>query len=77
MTEHKPYYVMNVDTYDKDVSVYTLFERNNGSDKLVLSKKIRDKDEFQQEVINLAKYFNAEIWDYDGKFPQPPKNNLE
>jgi len=50
---------IGIDTYDKNVNAYCL--TNVASNTVVLSKVIRDENDFNTEVYNLAKYFNAEI----------------
>jgi hypothetical protein len=55
----KPQYFIGVDTYDNGVFVYCLAKRTNDISETLLLKKMRDKDAFEEEVSNLAKYFNA------------------
>jgi len=54
-------YFIGVDTYDKDFSTYSLVQKTNDRLFVLLSKTIRDKNEFKGEVDNLSKYFNAPI----------------
>jgi hypothetical protein len=57
-----PYYIIGLDTsYDKDSFSYCLFRKVNGITEILLSKTMRDQNEFNQEVNNLAKYFNYNI----------------
>ena len=61
MPDKLPKYVMGIDTYDKDTLTYCLSRKVNKTFEVILRKTIRDEKEFQQEVDNLAKYFNAEV----------------
>jgi hypothetical protein len=65
-TIKQPEYVMGVDTYDKDTLVYCFGRKVDGVFEVMLSKTMRDENEFKQEVENLAKYFNADVfWNGD------------
>jgi hypothetical protein len=57
-----PYYAMGVDTYDKDALAYCLSRKVDGVIEILLCKTLRDEKEFKQEVENLAKYFNADVF---------------
>ena len=57
-----PEYVMGVDTYDKDALAYCFGRKVDGVFEVMLSKTMRDENEFKQEVENLAKYFNADVF---------------
>ena len=58
----QPEYVMGVDTYDKDALAYCFGRKVDGVFEIMLSKTMRDEKEFKQEVENLAKYFNADVF---------------
>lgn len=55
-------YVMGVDTYDKDALAYCFGRKVEGVFEIMLAKTMRDEKEFKQEVENLAKYFNADVF---------------
>lgn len=55
-------YVMGVDTYDKDALAYCLSRKVDGVVEILLCKTMRDENEFKQEIENLAKYFNADVF---------------
>ena len=57
-----PYYAIGVDTYDKDTLAYCLSRKVDGVVEILLCKTMRDEAEFKQEVENLAKYFNADVF---------------
>ena len=57
-----PKYVIGVDTYDKDALTYCFGRILYGVFEIMLSKTMRDKKEFRQEVENLVKYFNADVF---------------
>lgn len=59
MKTSNPQYFIGVDTYDKGVFVYCLAKRTDGITEIILQKRMRNKDAFEEEVSNLAKYFNA------------------
>ncbi len=52
-------YYIGVDVYEKDTSSYCLVRHVNGISEILLSKVLRDEKIFEEEVKNLAKYFNA------------------
>ena len=54
--------VMGVDTYDKDALAYCFGRKVEGVFEIMLAKTMRDEKEFKQEVENLAKYFNADVF---------------
>jgi predicted RNA-binding protein with PUA domain len=58
----KPEYVVGVDTYDKNNLAYCFGRKVDGVFEIMLSKIMRDENEFKQEVENLAKYFNADVF---------------
>lgn len=58
----QPYYAMGVDTYDKDALTYCLSRKVDGVVEILLCKTMSDETEFNQEVENLAKYFNADVF---------------
>jgi len=57
----EPEYFMGVDTYDKKMNAYCLTRRVDGIIEILLSKVIKDENDFEKEVENLAKYFNAKV----------------
>lgn len=57
-----PEYVIGVDTYDKDALAYCFGRVVGGVFEIMLSKTMCDESEFKQEVENLAKYFNADVF---------------
>ena len=61
-TIKQPYYAMGVDTYDKDALAYCLSRKVDGVIEILLCKIMRDEKEFKQEVENLSKYFNADVF---------------
>lgn len=66
MAADKPYYAIGVDTYDKDNLAYCLIRKIGNTIEVLLSKVSREETEFRQEVENLAKYFEADVfkhWD--------------
>jgi len=62
MTTNKPYYAIGVDTYDKDNLAYCLTRKIGDTIEVLLSKVSREEAEFLQEVDNLAKYFDADVF---------------
>ena len=62
-TTDKPCYVIGVDTYDKNNLAYCLTRKIGDSIEVILSKVSREETEFKQEVYNLAKYFNADVFE--------------
>ena len=63
MTADKPYYAIGVDTYDKDNLSYCLTRKIDGVIEVLLSKTMsEDERKFNQEVDNLAKYFDADVF---------------
>ena len=61
-TIKQPEYAMGVDTYDKDALAYCFGRKVDWVFEIMLSKTMRDEKEFKQEVENLAKYFNADVF---------------
>jgi len=61
-TIKQPEYVMGVDTYDKGALAYCFGRKVDGVFEIMLTKTMRDEKEFKQEVENLAKYFNADVF---------------
>lgn len=57
----QPYYTIGVDTYDKEHLAYCLVRELNGVSEILLLKTMSDEEGFNQEVGNLAKYFNAYV----------------
>ena len=62
VTIKQPEYVIGVDTYDKDALAYCFGRKVDGVFEIMLAKTMRDEKEFKQEVENLAKYFNANVF---------------
>jgi len=58
----EPEYFMGVDTYDKKMNAYCLTRRVDGVTEILLSKVIKEENDFEKEVENLAKYFNAKVF---------------
>jgi hypothetical protein len=58
----EPEYFMGVDTYDKKMNAYCLTRRVDGITEILLSKVIKDENDFEKEVENLANYFNAKVF---------------
>lgn len=62
-------YIIGVDDYDKQIKSYCLMRvSDSGVSEVLISKVIREeevyksiKSDFQKEVENLSKYFNAKI----------------
>ena len=57
----EPRFIIGVDTYDKKNNAYCLTMKFDKTTFILLSKTIRDENEFQDEVENLQKYFDATI----------------
>jgi hypothetical protein len=62
ITNDKPCYTIGVDIYDKNNLAYCLSKKVGDTVEVILSKVIREETEFRQEVENLAKYFDANIF---------------
>ena len=58
----QPEYVIGVDAYDKDALAYCFGRKVDGVFEIMLAKTMRNENEFNQEVENLAKYFNADVF---------------
>lgn len=57
-----PTFVMGVDTYDPKNLAYCLTKHTDGDFiEVVLSKRMSDKEAFDEEVDNLCKYFDAQL----------------
>lgn len=61
LRKENPEYVIGVDLNDEGASGYCLVKKIGKTMTVLLCKGINDKDEFELEVNNLAKYFNAKI----------------
>ena len=61
LTAVKPSYVIGVDTYDKGNYAYCLMVKVGRDSHVVLANTRHNEDDFNEEVANLAKYFNAEV----------------
>lgn len=57
-----PQYIIGVDTYDKDALAYCLSRKVDGVIEIILLKTMRNEKQFEEEVQNLSKYFNAEVF---------------
>lgn len=55
-------YVIGVDTYDENNNAYCLGRIIDEKPEIILVKNIRNKTDFDEEVKNLSKYFNAQIY---------------
>lgn len=58
---HEQKYIMGVDTYDKDALVYCLSRKLDDTFEILLTKKMRDENEFNKDVETLSRYFNADV----------------
>ena len=56
-----PRYFIGVDTYDTNSYAYCLVLKLAETTEILLSKTMSSKYAFDEEVANLAKYFNAAI----------------
>jgi len=63
----EPYYLIGVDTADKEVMVYSLIRKVGEISEVLLCNKSKDEVKFNQDVKLLAQIFNAEILRWDGK----------
>ena len=64
----EPKYFLGVDTYDKDCLSYCLMRKIGECNEVILAKQMNKHNEayFDEEVNNIAKYFNATtIWNGD------------
>ncbi len=52
-------YHIGIDTYDKDNLAYCLTRTIDKVTEVLLLKRMKDETAFNEEVDNLAKYFNA------------------
>ena len=52
-------YYMGIDNYDKNNPAYCLTRMLNGVAEVLLCKVVHGEKEFNEEVNNIAKYFNA------------------
>lgn len=59
--KEQPKYTIATDCYDEEVNSYCLVRTFNKQTDFIMLKTIKDKKEFDEEVSNLAKYFNAKI----------------
>jgi len=57
----KEEFFIGVDSYDKDALAYCLIRKSGEERTIVLCNTRRNEADFNQEVENLAMYFNAEI----------------
>ena len=55
------YFLIGVDTYDKNYPCYCLVRVVDEVSEVLLCKTKKDEKQFKEEVENLARYFNAEI----------------
>lgn len=61
-TVNEPYYAIGIDAYDKNNLCYCLSRKIGAVVEILLCKTMSDEDRFKEEVENIAKYFNAEIF---------------
>lgn len=54
-----PCYIIGVDVYEKAPSTYSLLRRSGNSIEVVFTKTAQGGEAFEEEVLNLRKYFNA------------------
>jgi len=59
-TTNKCFFTIGADGFNGDYS-YCLTRNLNGEVEIILSKTVKEKTQFKDEVMNLAKYFNASI----------------
>ena len=50
---------MGINTYDKETMAYCLGIKKDGFFEVLLAKTMNDEKEFNEEVQNLVKYFDA------------------
>jgi hypothetical protein len=73
--EGKPVkFTIGVDAYDLKAPTYCLIKEQDGRIQNVLGKIMKDPAEFNEEVSNLAKYFDAKICSIE-PFPIPITQN--
>lgn len=61
-TSEKPFYVIGVDAYDKEVFAYCLFRKKENGIEVLVSKRMKDEEEFRKDVETLAKIFEADVY---------------
>lgn len=54
-------YVLGVDTLDDDVNAYCLMRVSGDNKEVILCKSLKKGDDFDSEVNNIAKYFDADL----------------
>ena len=54
-------YVLGVDTLDDDGNAYCLMRVSGDNKEVILCKSMKKGDDFDSEVNNLARYFNADL----------------
>ena len=59
--KHKPEYFIGIDTYDEENLAYCIVMKHGESSTIVQLKNMVDRVAFDEEVANLAKYFDAVI----------------
>ena len=59
--KHKPEYFIGIDTYDAENLAYCMVMKHGKSSTIIQLKKMVDRVTFDEEVANLAKYFDAVI----------------
>lgn len=57
--QNKPRYIIGIDSSEKDNNAYCISRVIGNDMQIIFSKVIKDEKEFEAEVNNLAKYFNA------------------
>lgn len=56
-----PIYIIGIDKYDKRNMAYCLVMKTKEAQHALLAKTLHDEHDFDQEVGNISKYFNAKI----------------
>lgn len=54
-------YVLGVDTLDDDANAYCLMRVSGDNKEVILCKSLKKGDDFDSEINNLARYFNADL----------------
>jgi hypothetical protein len=66
LRKNPPEYTIGIDTYDSNCPAYCLFRKWDDHTVVLLAKTMHNISDFEDEVNNLAIYFNASIV-YDEK----------
>lgn len=54
-------YVLGVDTLDDDANAYCLMRVSGDNKEVILCKSLKKGDDFDSEINNLARYFDADL----------------